>query len=206
MKNLKKKIEQLLSGKFEYEQPQLLFSQEKLSIVLKAGGDKKGELYFGTEDNQKIRGYITSSDRRFVPGFDRFSGTTVCLPYGVDGSGMEQGDSTKGWLCFTTNIGEYKLPFEITIEKEQVQSTEGAIRNIDEFSEIAKEDFREAYRLFTDKNFGFILREESKEVQALYKGMSRQPVTYQHLEEFLVSTGKKEKISISLKKRKRRIL
>lgn len=202
MKNLKKKIEQLLSGKFEYEQPQLLFSQEKLSIVLKAGETKKGELYFGTEDNQKIRGYITSSDRRFVPGFDRFSGTTVCLPYGVDGSGMEQGDSTKGWLCFTTNIGEYKLPFEITIEKEQVQSTEGAIRNIDEFSEIAKEDFREAYRLFTDKNFGFILREESKEVQALYKGMSRQPVTYQHLEEFLVSTGKKEKISISLKKEK----
>ena len=44
MKNLKKKIEQLLSGKFEYEQPQLLFSQEKLSTVLKAGETKKGEL------------------------------------------------------------------------------------------------------------------------------------------------------------------
>ena len=202
MKNLKKKIEQLLSGKFEYEQPQLLFSQEKLSVVLKAGETKKGELYFGTEDNQKIRGYITSSDRRFVPGFDRFSGTTVCLPYGVDGTGMEQGDSVKGWLCFTTNIGEYKLAFEITIEKKQVQSTVGTIRNIDEFSEIAKEDFREAYRLFTDKNFASILRDESKEIQALYKGMARQPVTYQHLEEFLVSTGKKEKVSISLKKEK----
>ena len=131
MKNLKKKIEQLLSGKFEYEQPQLLFSQEKLSVVLKAGETKKGELYFGTEDNQKIRGYITSSDRRFVPGFDRFSGTTVCLPYGVDGTGMEQGDSIKGWLCFTTNIGEYKLAFEVIIEKKQVQSTVGTIQNID---------------------------------------------------------------------------
>ena len=27
---LKKKIEQLLNGKFEYEQPQLLFSKEKI--------------------------------------------------------------------------------------------------------------------------------------------------------------------------------
>ena len=29
---LKKKIEQLLNGKFEYEQPQLLFSKEKISV------------------------------------------------------------------------------------------------------------------------------------------------------------------------------
>lgn len=200
MKKLKKKIEQLLSGKFEYEQPQLLFSQEKISIILKAGETRKGELYFGTEDNQKIRGYITSSDRRFVPGFDRFSGTTVCLPYGVDGTGMEQGENIKGWLCFTTNIGEYKLAFEIDAEKEQVKSAAGEIRTMDEFCRIAKEDFREAYRLFTDKSFAFVLREESSSARALYRGMSQQPVTYQHLEEFLVTMGRKEQVSISLKK------
>ena len=34
---MKKKIEQLLSGKFRYEQPRLLFSKEKLSITLEAG-------------------------------------------------------------------------------------------------------------------------------------------------------------------------
>ena len=33
---LKKKIEQLLNGKFEYEQPQLLFSKEKLTLTMKA--------------------------------------------------------------------------------------------------------------------------------------------------------------------------
>ena len=53
---LKKKIEQLLNGKFEYEQPQLLFSKEKISLTMKAGETKRGEVYVGTEDNQKIRG------------------------------------------------------------------------------------------------------------------------------------------------------
>ena len=56
---MKKKIEQLLNGKFEYEQPQLLFSKEKISLTMKAGETKRGEVYVGTEDNQKIRGYVT---------------------------------------------------------------------------------------------------------------------------------------------------
>ena len=55
---MKKKIEQLLNGKFEYEQPQLLFSKEKISLTMKAGETKRGEVYVGTEDNQKIRGYV----------------------------------------------------------------------------------------------------------------------------------------------------
>ena len=85
---MKRKIEQLLSGKFRYGQPSLLFSQERLEISLEAGKTVRGELYLGTEENEKIQGYVTSSSRRFVPGSSRFSGTTVCIPYGVDGTGM----------------------------------------------------------------------------------------------------------------------
>ena len=79
---MKKTIEELLSGNFRHEHPQLLFSQDKIEVTLKAGDVYKGELYFGTEDNQKIRGYITSSNRRVVPGTEKFSGTTVRLQYG----------------------------------------------------------------------------------------------------------------------------
>ena len=85
---MKKKIEQLLNGKFEYEQPQLLFSKEKISLTMKAGETKRGEVYVGTEDNQKIRGYVTSSSRRVVPGMDHISGTTVRLPLGIDTVGL----------------------------------------------------------------------------------------------------------------------
>ena len=89
---MKKTIEELLSGNFRHEHPQLLFSQDKIEVTLKAGDVYKGELYFGTEDNQKIRGYITSSNRRVVPGTEKFSGTTVRLQYGIDGAGMHMRD------------------------------------------------------------------------------------------------------------------
>ena len=40
---MKKKIEQILNGKFEYEQPELLFSKDRLEITLEAGSTAQGE-------------------------------------------------------------------------------------------------------------------------------------------------------------------
>ena len=100
---MKKKIEQLLNGKFEYEQPQLLFSKEKISLTMKAGETKRGEVYVGTEDNQKIRGYVTSSSRRVVPGMDHISGTTV-LPLGIDTVDFGSRRKSEGMAVFYYNI------------------------------------------------------------------------------------------------------
>ena len=108
---MKKKIEQLISGKFDFSQPPLLFSQDQIQITLDAGGTMQGELYLGTEDNEHIQGYVTSSNRRFVPGTSQFSGTTIRLPYGADGNGMKPGEVCKGWLCITSDAGEYRDPF-----------------------------------------------------------------------------------------------
>lgn len=196
---MRRKIEELLGGKFHYEQPQLLFSQEKISITIKAGETRRGEIYLGTDDNRKIRGYVTSSDRRFVPGVEKFSGTTICLPYGVDAAGLKPGESFGGWLCFTTDIGEYKLSFSVETEKEQIRSSAGEVKNTEAFREIAMSDFREAHRLFTDKSFPMILKESGVWEKSLYEGMSRQPVTYQHVEEFLIGVGEKEMVTLTLK-------
>ena len=113
---MKKRIEQLLNGKFIYEQPELLFSQEEISVTLKAGETTKDEIYFGTDDNRRISGFVTSSDRRLVPGFDRFSGTTSthALWSGCRGNEIRE-RVLQGWLCFTTSIGEYRLPFKVTV-------------------------------------------------------------------------------------------
>ena len=196
---MKKKIEQLISGKFDFSQPPLLFSQDKIQITLDAGETMQGELYLGTEDNEHIQGYVTSSNRRFVPGTSQFSGTTIRLPYGADGNGMKPGEVCKGWLCITSDTGEYKIPFEITARKEQIQSFGNRIQSMEDFKEVARTDLREAYRLFTDKSFAEILEEADNSQKALYAGLSRQPVTYQHLEEFLIGLKQKEPVSVSLK-------
>lgn len=196
---MKKTIEELLNGKFEYEHSGLLFSEDKIAVTLKAGEVYQGEIDFGTKNDQKIRGYITSSNRRVVLGFDQFSGSTMHLKYGVDGVGMRPGDRHEGWICFTTNIGEYKLPFLIQAEKEEVMSVIGEVPNMDTFAKVAKEDFKEAYRLFTDPGFALLLKNAEEKERALYQGLSKHPVTFQHVEEFLIGTGRKEPVKIDLK-------
>ena len=196
---MKKKIEQILNGKFEYEQPELLFSKDRLEITLEAGSTAQGELYFGTENNDRIQGYVTSSNRRFVPGSSRFSGTTVRMPYGIDGSGMQPGEVCSGWLCVTSSTGEYKVPFRIQAVKEEMRSFGSEVRDLEALTEIAHKDFREAYRIFTDKNFATVIAETDPKQKALYAGLAKQPVTWQNLEEFLVATKQKEAVSISLK-------
>lgn len=196
---MKKKIDQILNGKFEYEQPDLLFSKEKLEIRLEAGSTMQGELYFGTEENHKIQGYITSSNRRFVPGSSRFSGTTVRLSYGVDGTGMVPGEVCSGWLCITSSVGEYKITFMIEALKEEMQSSIGKVNNMDAFCETAEKNFAEAYHLFASPGFQEIINCADAKQKALYAGLGQHPATLQKMEEFLVGLGKKTPVSISLK-------
>ena len=196
---MKKQIEQLLSGKFKYDQPQLLFSKDKLSITLEAGKTMRGELYLGTEDNDNIKGYITSSDRRFVPGSSRFSGTMVCVPYGADGTGMQPGEVCTGWLCVTSNVGEYKIPFSIEAKQNEEQDFLKEIKDIETFKKIAEEDFKTAYRLFKKPSFAAVMEKADNKQKSLYVGLSATATNYQNLEEFLIGLGEKEPVSVSLK-------
>ena len=116
------------------------------------------------------------------------------LQYGIDGAGMHPGERHEGWLCFTTDIGEYKLPFLIQTEKAELKSAAGDVPDMDTFVNIAKDDFKEAYRVFTDRRFELLLRNAGQKEKALYKGLSKQPVTFQHVEEFLIGTGKKDPV------------
>lgn len=202
---MKKRVEQLLEGRFTYELPGLLFSREKISVF--ADGEEliRDELYLGTESDERISGYVTSSDRRVVPGLDQFAGTTVQMPFGVDLKGMTPGEVLKGWLCFTTSVGEYKLPFEIGIRPLEAHSSADRIRTLEAFGALAERDFREAYRLFKDKSFPMLLSGASGKIRSLYAGLSKQPVTYQHLEEFLIAAGIKDKVMLSLDQKEKEI-
>ena len=64
-------------------------------------------------------------------------------------------------------------------------------------------DPREAFRLFTSEHFQKILSGKNFVYTALYKGMSHNPVTYQHMEEFLIAAKEKEPIVLSLDKEKK---
>ena len=191
-------MKELLEGKFVYEQPKLLFSQEKISVTLPAGQTLQSEIYLGAADEQPVRGYISSTSRRLVPGLTRFSGQTVCLPYGVDAVGLSPGEKVEGWLLFTTNIGEARLAFEICTEQKQLKSVLGAVHSHEEIAQIARGDFREACRIFISSEYSQLLHDATHKEKARYKCFSQQTVTFQNLEEYLIASRLKDQVLISL--------
>lgn len=199
---MKRRVEQMINGKFEYEVPKLILSQERIQIRTSCKKNSQGEIYLGTKENCKIRGYVSSSHRRVVPEVSQFTGTAVKISYGIDVEGLLPGESFQGQLTFLTNVGEYHIPFFVEIETNPVTSTSGEISTLEEFAKLARRDFREAFRLFTSENFQQVLRGSTEKTFSLYQGMTHNPVTYQHLEEFLISAGQKEPVNLTLKNEK----
>lgn len=196
---MRKKIEQVINGNFEYRMPGLILSCTEIRRTVKPGENEQGEIYLGTEDNRKLTGYASSTHRRCVLDSERFAGSTVHLLYGIDTAGLQPGEKFEGSIVLTTNVGEYQIPFSVEVEKEQLKGHTGELRTLEDFTKLAREDFREAFRLFTSESFRKHLAGNLPKEQALYLGMTRNPVTYQHLEEFLIAAGQKEPVHISLK-------
>ena len=77
---MKKKIEQLLSGKFRYEQPQLLFSQEKITVVLEAGQTVRESCIWEQRTMRRSRGISLRPAADLSPETADFPGLRSAFP------------------------------------------------------------------------------------------------------------------------------
>ena len=200
MDTLKRRMEQLLNGRFEYEVPKLTLSDTQINLTTNEGENVRGELYVAAEDNRRIKGMTMSSNRRVLLAKEKFSGTTVCIPYGLDVKGLSAGETVDAVITINSNLGEYQVPVHAEITDDGIQTSRGAVDNLEAFIKLAESDYREAFRLYTSESFLKVLQGEDPGYESLYRGMSRNPVTYQHMEEFLIGTGKKEPVTLRLEK------
>lgn len=200
MNTLKRRMEQLLNGRFEYRVPELILSEQEITVKTKAGENHRGELLIGTKDNRRIKGMVMSSHRRILLAKDKFSGTTICIPYGIDVKGLSPGEVIEGEIIINSNLGEYQIPVRTEVGEREVVTSKGTVGSLDEFAALAQADYREAYRLFASENFLRVLTGADKKWECLYLGMSQKPVPYQNMEEFLIASGKKEPVTIQLEK------
>lgn len=192
-------MEQLINGRFEYEVPKLLLSGEEIRLSTTPKDRTKGELFFAAEDRRRIKGIAWSSHRRFLLGKEKFSGEEIALPYGVDAKGLKDGDTIQGEVVLSTSIGEYRVPFFVLVKKTEVASSRGTVGSFEDFVRLSKENFREAYGLFLNPSFEELIREEERLIP-IYRSLTKAPVPYQNLEEFLIGAGKKEPVTLSLER------
>ena len=199
---LNKRVEELLRGDFTLDPPELLSSVKEINVVLSPGERRKLSLDVGTAQGIRISGIVYSDSSRIAPADEEFAGNSCSIAFSASAAGLKDGSKTGGNIILLTDIGELKIPVSIEVEEKLPQPYD-EIKTLENFGKLASEDFRKAFHMFTNENFEGLLRGKNRKYIPLYKGLSQNPVTYQHLEEFLIACGRKEKISISTDKQGR---
>lgn len=199
---MKKRIEQLLNGIFEYEPAKLTVLPEKIEQECMKGSVIHGSFRIESEDGRKIKGFLYSPSPRITCSPVEFQGITNDIHYQIDCSGMEEGMEESGVLTICSDHGEDTIPYSFCIRKKERQDTDYKVESVAELTALAREDFQKAYRCFLAEDFRRLLKEKEKNCLGLYDSLGIPSFSYESLEAFLVDCGQKEAIEISVSQKR----
>ncbi|MBQ0059200.1 MAG: hypothetical protein KBS83_04480 [Lachnospiraceae bacterium] len=197
---MRRRMEHLRNGTYEPFVPQLIVSPDRIEISLARHEAYDFTLHVGTEEDSRINGYISSDDPRLFTEDTSFEGTSCALVCHIDTRGLMPGDAFDGHIVVTTSVGERSIPVHAEIMEAAEKRLPDHLRYLEDFTACAKRDYEEAFRFFTGGRFTQLLQGEYSSLRSLYLGLAQNPVTLQRMEEFLVSAGQKERVSLSLEK------
>ena len=193
---MRKRIQQLASGKFDDNGPCLSLSAEKIELELLEGKDETGDFVITSTNHVKMRGLVYSSNPRMECLTPQFEGEEARIRYQFHTEGLIEGDIQKGEFFIVCNQGEYNLSFVVSISRLYADFTQGKIKTLSDFTRLAKENYDEAVHLFYSNNFTNLLRENREKL--FYKSIRTKPQTIQNVEEFLIACDRKKRVELSL--------
>ena len=191
-------IADILNGKFEYDVGTLTFPERKIEHDATIGEKTAGVFHIVSPSMRKCTGAIYSSNPRLVCDRRSFSASSVEVHYAFDTTGLEPGDIVKGEINVISDAGEYHLPFVFNIQRRFAQSSEGMIKNLFHFTNLARANFDEAVEVFYNPYFEEIFTGVDERYLGLYKPFRVREYSRENVEEFLIAVHKKTPVSYTL--------
>ncbi len=196
--DLKNKIQKFSKGDFQLSQPDVIFDETNLVLIIGEGEVYRGNFTIKAEGGRKVRGLVYSSSFRVHFRNSGFDGNPAKVEFTYDGKGLRPGHVEDGIFTVVCNGGEYELSVTAIIEKPYVMTSYGKVQSTDDFRKLAIKDFSEAGRLFRSREFYEILKYENERIFYLYDNMRKWFLGDQALEEFLVGIKQKECLFLTL--------
>lgn len=195
---MKEKIERLSKGIFEYEMPELIVSEAQLDIVVEAGIRKEGSIRITNEAGQRMKGVLYVTGKILVLGRNDFIGAECEVEYNVDASTLQAGEEHIGVISIVSDCGECQIPFRISVTEPSFQSTIGNIRDLFQFANLARINWKEAVELFSSADFSKVVLQKEPRYRLAYEQLITGTDISQALEEFLVLVHKKKNCEFRL--------
>lgn len=186
----------------EYAGQPFAFSQTNLDLVTDAQSVLSGEIEITAQIDKPIRLVFYSSHYRMQCLTNEMAGTSDVLKYRFDPTGLDDGEEIKGEFSLVSNVGEYRIPYLVRVEKAYRDDELGKVKNLFHFTNLAREDFSQAVDFFYDEKFKLILTGHDRQYLGLYRGLSQMDHNEKNVDAFLVAIHKKQEISYHLEEEK----
>ena len=187
-------VDRLVNGFFEYENRKLTISESKIELSLHVDEIYRGSFHVTSVDGVLLKGYLYTSDVRMQLSAKQFEDADTEIFYEYSAVGLTEGDVQKGDIYIVSDSGEYYLPFVIGIDHQAIEGTQGAVKNLFHFANLAQSDWEEAVNLFYSEDFIKIFEGNERVWLNKYKGLSKNIGSGQNVDEFLVAVNKKQSI------------
>lgn len=187
-------VEQIITNKYDYEKGSLDFSCAKLEMEIRQGDVWEGSFRILSTEGKYTKGYVSSMDPRMECLTTEFVGNEEEIHFCFHGEHMEEGEVVRGEFCVVSNRGEYYLPYVVTVVYTVPDSSEGPIKNLFHFANLARSNWQEAVKLFYSPAFAKVLKNGERQVYLTYLGLSAKDGNEQCVEEFLIANRKKQQI------------
>lgn len=195
---MRKKIQELAAGRCDTISPMLQFSEERLDIEVLEEQSFTGEFSIESVNEIPMRGIIYSSNPRMECQNPQFQGTKITVLFEFHSEGLIEGDVQKGDFYIICNEGEYDLPFSVRISKAYPDSSQGKIRSIFGFANLARKSSEEAVEVFGNADFLHVFHIREEEESLIYQSLKKKPYRMEQVEEFLVAAKKKQRVTFTI--------
>ncbi|WP_143084975.1 DUF5717 family protein [Pseudobutyrivibrio sp. OR37] len=198
---MRKRIYRISEDKFDDVKPNIEFEHEQIDVTCFVSDTFKGDIYFKSSNDVKIRGVIYC-DNPYIqidePLFDR---ANVHITYKVDDYNFKVGEKLTGNFIIVAVGIEKRIPFTITYIQKPLTSSLGPINSLNDYLELAQNHFTEAVSIFYSDRFSDFIRTLDKRTRLLYRGFKAAPIAACNVDEFLVSCGLKPKMTFEVEER-----
>ena len=159
---------QTMEGNYGYDSGSLDFSCTKIELTLQQGECCEGS--FGIEvRGGRALGQVGSSDPRMECLTRELSGGDEEIAFCFHGEQLQAGQVVRGSFYIVSSLGEYSLPYVVTVSGSAPQSPMGPVKNLFHFANLAKENWEEAVALFYAPDFADILVGNDSQYYTLYR-------------------------------------
>ena len=174
--------------------------ETQINLTAEAGRTAEGCIHIDAASSGRVTGEVISDYVRIVPARDRFAGRHVTVSFHADTEGLREGESFEGSLLLLSGGGETRIPVHVDVRASGDEMPMRYFDTPEDFAKRAEAGPDDAFRFFRSSMFPVFLRQhddESERLSTVYRGLTAHGCTKQAMEEFLVSAGLKEPVTVT---------